>query len=53
LSCVNPIDGEHCGDGCNKCAERQKAFALAGVADPTRYRNVPPQVNWKTHKWPD
>lgn len=53
LSCVNPVDGEHCGDGCNKCAERQKAFALAGVADPTRYRNAPPQVDWKTHKWPD
>lgn len=52
LSCVNPIDGEHCGDACNKCAERQKAFALAGIADPTTYRNTPPQVNWKTHKWP-
>jgi len=53
MSCVNPIDGEHCGDACNKCAERQKAFALAGIADPTAYRNTPPQVNWKTHKWPD
>ncbi|MGH9571903.1 MAG: 7-cyano-7-deazaguanine synthase [Candidatus Acidiferrales bacterium] len=53
LSCVNPIAGEHCGDACNKCAERQKAFALAGIADRTSYRNTPPQVNWKTHKWPD
>jgi 7-cyano-7-deazaguanine synthase len=53
LSCVNPIDGEHCGSGCNKCAERQKAFALAGIADPTRYRNPPPRVDWKTHRWPD
>ncbi len=53
LSCVNPIDGEHCGDACNKCAERQKAFALAGIADPTTYRNTPPRVNWRTHKWPD
>jgi 7-cyano-7-deazaguanine synthase len=53
LSCVNPMDGEHCGDACNKCAERQKAFALAEIADPTSYRNAPPHVNWKTHKWPD
>jgi 7-cyano-7-deazaguanine synthase len=53
LSCVKPVDGQHCGNGCNKCAERQKAFALAGIADPTRYRNPPPQVDWKTHRWPD
>ena len=53
LSCVNPVDGQHCGDGCNKCAERQKAFALAGIADPTSYRNPPPRVDWKTLKWPD
>jgi 7-cyano-7-deazaguanine synthase len=53
LSCVNPVEGEHCGNGCNKCAERQKAFALAGIADPTRYRNSPPRVDWKTHRWPD
>ena len=53
LSCINPINGEHCGNACNKCAERQKAFALAGVVDRTSYRNAPPQVNWKTHKWPD
>jgi 7-cyano-7-deazaguanine synthase len=53
LSCVNPVDGQHCGTGCNKCAERQKAFALAGIADPTSYRNAPPQVDWKTHKWPE
>jgi 7-cyano-7-deazaguanine synthase len=53
LSCVNPVDGGHCGNACNKCAERQKAFALAGIVDRTTYRNTPPQVNWKTHKWPD
>jgi 7-cyano-7-deazaguanine synthase len=53
LSCVNPIDGQHCGAGCNKCAERQKAFALARILDPTRYRNPPPQVDWTTHQWPD
>lgn len=53
LSCVNPVDGQNCGDGCNKCAERQKAFALAGIPDPTRYQNPPPRVDWKTHKWPE
>jgi 7-cyano-7-deazaguanine synthase len=53
LSCVNPIDGEHCGNACNKCAERQKAFALAGIVDRTSYRNTPPEVNWKAHRWPD
>jgi 7-cyano-7-deazaguanine synthase len=53
LSCVNPIDGEHCGNGCNKCAERQKAYALAGIADPSSYRNPPPRVDWKTHRWPE
>jgi 7-cyano-7-deazaguanine synthase in queuosine biosynthesis len=26
----------HCGR-CTKCAERQRAFAAAGVPDPTRY----------------
>jgi len=26
----------HCGE-CNKCAERQAAFRLVGLADPTRY----------------
>lgn len=53
LSCVNPVDGQHCGNSCNKCAERQKAFALAGIADRTQYRNTPPQVDWKAHRWPD
>jgi 7-cyano-7-deazaguanine synthase len=53
LSCVDPDNGQHCGNGCNKCAERQKAFALAGVADPTSYRNPPPRVDWQTHRWPD
>jgi 7-cyano-7-deazaguanine synthase len=35
-SCIQPVDGLHCGR-CNKCAERQKAFAGAGLRDPTRY----------------
>lgn len=34
FSCIRPIGGKHCGR-CNKCAERQKAFGLAGTIDPT------------------
>lgn len=46
FSCANPAprrspgESGHCGR-CNKCAERQKAFAQAGVIDPTRYKNQP------------
>jgi 7-cyano-7-deazaguanine synthase len=36
FSCIRPENDLHCGR-CNKCAERQKAFAGAGLADPTRY----------------
>ncbi len=36
FSCIQPIDADHCGV-CNKCAERRKGFADAGVPDPTRY----------------
>lgn len=36
FSCIHPIRGLHCGR-CNKCAERQHAFELAGRADPTQY----------------
>jgi 7-cyano-7-deazaguanine synthase len=35
-SCIRPVDGLHCGK-CNKCAERQKAFANAGLVDGTAY----------------
>lgn len=36
FSCLNPVEFYHCGV-CNKCAERQKAFAAAKVEDPTGY----------------
>lgn len=38
VSCLAPdAQGRHCG-ACNKCAERQRAFARAGVIDPTPYQ---------------
>jgi 7-cyano-7-deazaguanine synthase len=37
FSCIHPIDGLHCGR-CNKCAERRRAFAAAGMEDKTNYR---------------
>jgi 7-cyano-7-deazaguanine synthase len=36
LTCNAPHAGRHCGC-CNKCYERQQAFARAGVADRTAY----------------
>ncbi|MES1213749.1 MAG: 7-cyano-7-deazaguanine synthase [Singulisphaera sp.] len=36
FSCIAPRQGLHCGR-CNKCAERQHAFAEAGLPDPTEY----------------
>jgi 7-cyano-7-deazaguanine synthase len=36
FSCINPVHGQHCG-ACNKCAERKKGFADAGVPDLTSY----------------
>jgi 7-cyano-7-deazaguanine synthase len=36
FSCIRPVDGRHCGR-CNKCAERRRAFADAGMADRTEY----------------
>jgi 7-cyano-7-deazaguanine synthase len=36
-SCIRPVEGKHCGR-CNKCAERRRAFAEAGMVDKTDYR---------------
>ena len=36
FSCMAPVDGLHCGQ-CNKCAERQAAFAAIGECDRTPY----------------
>ncbi len=41
FSCLRPVAGRHCG-ACNKCAERRRAFAEAGLADPTRYEREQP-----------
>jgi len=40
FSCIRPAGEWHCGD-CNKCAERQRGFIEAGVADRTRYARAP------------
>jgi 7-cyano-7-deazaguanine synthase len=37
FSCIRPLAGRHCGR-CNKCAERRRAFAEAGLTDPTDYQ---------------
>jgi 7-cyano-7-deazaguanine synthase len=38
FSCLQPVDGRHCGR-CNKCAERQRAFAAAGMLDESAYQS--------------
>jgi 7-cyano-7-deazaguanine synthase len=38
FSCINPQGKIHCGT-CNKCAERKKAFKMAGVDDKTKYKS--------------
>jgi 7-cyano-7-deazaguanine synthase len=40
LSCMQPVDGRHCGT-CSKCRERRDGFADAGVRDPTTYARPP------------
>ena len=44
FSCIRPVENLHCGK-CNKCAERIRAFALAGVVDKTRYASLAGQRN--------
>ena len=36
LSCMQPVDGMHCGR-CSKCRERLHAFGSAGQRDPAPY----------------
>ena len=43
LSCMNPVDGRHCGR-CSKCRERLEAFAAAGAEDPASYAFRPADV---------
>ena len=40
MSCMEPREGLHCGR-CSKCRERRDAFAEAGIADQTAYREKP------------
>jgi 7-cyano-7-deazaguanine synthase len=40
LSCMQPLEGQHCGR-CSKCRERRDAFIEAGIGDPTPYAQVP------------
>lgn len=51
FSCVLPQEGLHCGSLCNKCAERQKGFYLAGIKDLTPYANKPPEIDWCNHEF--
>jgi 7-cyano-7-deazaguanine synthase len=39
FSCLDPSRGRPCG-ACNKCQERRRAFADAGLDDPTEYAVV-------------
>ena len=44
VSCYNPgPQGEACGR-CDSCRLRAQGFHDAGVADPTRYREKPPEI---------
>jgi 7-cyano-7-deazaguanine synthase len=40
LSCMQPVNGMHCGR-CSKCRERRDAFREAGVEDPAPYLTKP------------
>lgn len=43
LSCLQPIDGQHCGR-CSKCRERLEAFDAVGLRDPSSYAYRPDDV---------
>jgi 7-cyano-7-deazaguanine synthase len=40
LSCMQPVEGRHCGR-CSKCRERRDAFREAGMEDPALYAAPP------------
>ena len=45
VSCYNPGPrGEACGR-CDSCRLRAQGFREAGVADPTKYREIPPETD--------
>jgi 7-cyano-7-deazaguanine synthase len=50
FSCLAPgPDHRHCGR-CNKCAERIRGFAAAGVGDPTEYVSPPDRDDDRDHR---
>lgn len=40
LSCMQPVNGVHCGR-CSKCRERRDAFRQSGIEDPAEYFSKP------------
>ena len=44
VSCMNPVQGTHCGR-CSKCRERLQAFDAAGLCDPADYVFRPDDVS--------
>lgn len=48
FSCIRPTNHLHCGR-CNKCAERQAAFADAGMEDRTSYEDSGFRVQGSAH----
>ena len=40
LSCMQPVNGMHCGR-CSKCRERRDAFRAVGAEDPAPYAAPP------------
>ena len=43
LSCMNPVEGQHCGR-CSKCRERLQAFDAEGLRDPAAYAFRPADI---------